>query len=117
MIIGDFYCSSYFLQIKRRTQNHQNFVFFFSPVGVFCYDVVIEPYSKLKYPMKFKTDIIALSSFSFFFGVNTDVQTSSSKNNLVNLHVYTLNQQNSVFFVLSVGVFSVDVVLGLYIKL
>jgi len=66
--------------------------------------------------MKFKTDIIALSSFSLFFGVNTDVQTSSSKSNLLNLHVYTFNQQNSVFFVLSVGVFSYDVVLGLYIK-
>jgi len=66
--------------------------------------------------MKFKTDIIALSSFSFFFGVNTDVQTSSSKNSLVNLHVYTFSQQNSVFFVLSVGVFGYDVVLGLYIK-
>jgi hypothetical protein len=66
--------------------------------------------------MKFKTDIIALSSFSLFFGINTDVQISSSKNNLLNLHVYTLNQQNFIFFVLSVGVLSYDVVLGLYIK-
>lgn len=67
--------------------------------------------------MKFKTNIIALSSFSIFFGINTDGQTNSSKNNIFDLHLFTRNQHNTVFFVFSVGVFYYDVVLGLYIKL
>jgi NADH:ubiquinone oxidoreductase subunit K len=67
--------------------------------------------------MEFKTNIIALSFFSLFMGVNTDVQTNSSKNNLVNLHAYSMNEQNAIFFIFSVGVSSYDVVLGLYIKL